>query len=129
MLKKTITCIDFDGVEYTEDFYFNLTKAEVIELELSEKGGLDKTIEKIVKEKDGKEIIKIFKDLIAKSYGEKSLDGRRFMKSEEILKNFTETQAYSELFTELGTDADAAAAFFKGIVPKDPKDNPPPIPK
>lgn len=117
MLKKTITYTDYDGVERTEDFYFNLSKAEIAEMELSTAGGLDKTINRIVAEQDGKRIIALFKDLVLKSYGKKSDDGRRFIKSQELRDEFSQTEAYSDLFMELATDADAAAAFVNGIVP------------
>ena len=117
MLKKTITYTDFDGNERTEDFYFNLTQAELTEMNCSSAGGLQKTIEKIVKEEDGKKIIEMFKDVILRSYGEKSLDGRRFIKTQEIRDAFSQTQAYSELFMELATNADSASAFINGITP------------
>ena len=118
MLKKTITYTDYNGLERTEDFYFNLTKAEIMEMELSTTGGLSETINKIVSSKDAPAIIKIFKDLVLKAYGEKSHDGKRLMKSEEITTAFTQTDAHSQLFMELATDADAAAKFVNGIVPK-----------
>lgn len=117
MLKKTMTYIDFDGNERKEDFYFNLTKAEVTEMEMSTQGGLVKMLEKIVAEKDSKRIIEIFKELILKAYGEKSPDGRRFAKSQEIRDSFVQTEAYSQLFMELATNSEAAAAFVNGIVP------------
>jgi hypothetical protein len=126
MIKKTITYVDYNDVERKEDFYFNLTKAEVTELELSAEGGLVNMINRIVAEKDGAKIVEIFKDVIKKSYGEKSPDGRRFVKSLEVLNNFLQTEAYSILFMELATNAEAAAKFVNGIVPKDPRDNPPP---
>lgn len=117
MLKKTITYTDYDGNERTEDFYFNLSKAEIMEMELSTTGGLTKMIEKIVAEQDGKKIIEVFKDLVLKSYGEKSADGRRFIKNDEIREAFSQTEAYSDLFMKLATDADEAADFVNGIVP------------
>lgn len=117
MLKKTITYNDFNGVERTEDFYFNLTKAEVLEMEMSATGGLAEWIKRVVAAQDQPAIIKLFKDLILKAYGEKSADGRRFMKSEEIKDSFAQTEAYSILFMELATDADAASDFVNGIVP------------
>jgi len=119
MLKKTITYTDYNGSQRTEDFYFNLSKAESMEMEMSTSGGLSEMIRRIVSAQDMPAIIKIFKDLILKAYGEKSADGKRFVKSEEISKAFAETEAYSELFMELATDADAAAKFVNGIVPKD----------
>lgn len=119
MLKKTITYVDYDGEERSEDFYFNLTKAELTEMNLSVNGGLLATIEKISQEKDMPKMIKIFKDLILKSYGEKSLDGKRFIKNEQLTEEFTQTEAYSQLFMLLATDADEAAAFIAGIAPKD----------
>ena len=118
MLKKTITYTDFNDEEVTEDFHFNLTKAEVIEWELSTEDGIAETIQKIVKTKDGKQIIEIFKGLILKAYGVKSKDGRKFVKSEESRNDFVSTEAYSDLFIELSTDATAAAAFVNAIIPK-----------
>ena len=117
MLKKTIAYKDFDGNERKEDFYFNLTKAEVAEMELSTEGGLAKTLEKIVANQDSKKIIETFKDLILRSYGEKSPDGKRFIKNQEIRDGFMQTEAYSELFMELATDAEMATAFVNGIIP------------
>ena len=119
MLKKTIKYTDYEGVEREEDFYFNLNKAEVMEMQLSTDGTLTKFIEKIIAEKRVPELVKIFKELILKSYGEKSVDGKRFIKNDRILEEFTQTEAYSNLFMELSTDADAAAAFINGIIPKD----------
>lgn len=119
MLKKTIKYTDYNEVEREEDFYFNLTKAELMEMELSTVGGLTETIDKIVKTKDAPAIIKIFKDLVLKAYGVKSDDGRRFMKSDAIRDEFAQTEAYSIIFMELATDADAAAKFVNGIVPAD----------
>ena len=119
MRKETITYTDYEGVERTEDFYFNLNKAEVMEMQLTTDGTLTKLIEKIIAEKNVPKIVEIFKQLILKSYGEKSLDGKRFVKSEELTREFTQTEAYSELFMKLSTDADAAANFINGIVPRD----------
>ena len=127
MVKKTITYTDYNGTERTEDFYFNLTEAEVAEMELSTAGGLTSLIENVVKTQDTPTIIKIFKDLVLKSYGEKALDGRRFIKSPEISEAFSQTPAYSIIFMELATDADAAAKFVNGIVPA-VKNNPVPAP-
>lgn len=117
MLKKTISYVDFDGNKRTEDFYFNLTKAEVTEMEMSTEGGLVKMLEKIVSTQDSKRIIEVFKELILKAYGEKSPDGKRFIKTQELREAFSQTEAYSELFMELATNADASAAFVNGIVP------------
>lgn len=119
MLKKTMTYLDFDGNERTEDFYFNLTKAEILEMDLLAEGGLDKFLTKITQEQDSKRLVEMFKDLIYHSYGEKSLDGKRFVKTKEIQDAFTQTQAYSDLFMELATDEKAASAFVNGIVPSD----------
>lgn len=119
MIKKTVTYSDFDGTTRTEDFYFNLTKAELAEMELSFKGGLSQLLEKIIKEQDQKKIIEYFKKIVIGAYGEKSLDGRNFVKNDQIRSDFASTMAYSEIFMELATDADAAAAFVNGIMPKD----------
>lgn len=119
MLKKTVTYTDYNGVERTEDFYFNLTKAEITEMELSTAGGFAEMLEKIVASQDAPSIIKVFKDLVLKAYGEKTPDGKRFVKSEEISTAFSQTEAYSQIFMELATDADAAAKFVNGIIPAD----------
>lgn len=119
MLKKTITYTDYNGSERTEDFYFNLSKAEIMEMEMSTSGGLAEMITKIVAAQDAPAIIKIFKDLVLKAYGEKSPDGRRFIKNDEITAAFSQTEAYSQLFMELATDADAASKFVNGIIPAD----------
>ena len=118
MLKKTVTYTDYNASERTEDFYFNLTKAEIMEMELTTVGGLSAMIEKIVAAKDGPTIIKTFKDLVLKAYGEKSADGRRFIKSPEIAEAFSQTEAYSQIFMELATDDEAAAKFVNGIIPE-----------
>lgn len=119
MLKKTITYTDYNDVERTEDFYFNLSKAELMEMEMSISGGLTEMINKIVATKDAPSIIKLFKDLVLKAYGEKAADGKRFIKSEELATEFSQTEAYSQLFMELATNADAASAFVEGIMPAD----------
>lgn len=118
MYKKTITYVDYDGTERTEDFYFNLTKAEVTMMEIGTTGGMKKMLEKIVAEKDNKRMIEIFQDMIKRSYGEKSADGKRFIKTPEVVEAFTQTEAYSELFMELASNAQSAAAFINGIVPQ-----------
>lgn len=118
MLKKTIKYTDFNDVERTEDFYFNLSKAEVTEMELSVSGGMTQLLKRIVAEQDSKKIIEIFKEIILKAYGEKSPDGKHFMKSKDITDSFVSTEAYTELFMELASSPDAAAAFVNGIIPK-----------
>lgn len=117
MIKKTVTYVDYNGVERTEDFYFNLTKAEVAEMEMSVEGGFSKMLEEIVASKDNVKIVNLFKQMVLKAYGEKSADGRRFMKSEEISKAFSETEAYSEIFMSLALNENEAAAFVNGIMP------------
>ena len=123
MIKKTITYTDYNGVERTENFYFNLNKAEVLEMEMGTEGGMAETIQKIVDAKDAPAIIRVFKDLVLKAYGVKSDDGRRFMKTKpdgtRYADDFKETEAYSQIFMELATDADAAAKFVNGIIPAD----------
>lgn len=117
MLKKTITYVDYNGTQRTEDFYFNLTKAEVAEMEMSVEGGFSKMLEEIVASKDNVRIVNLFKQMVLKSYGEKSADGRRFVKSPDISEAFAQTEAYSEIFMELALNEEAAAAFVNGIMP------------
>lgn len=118
MFKKVATYTDYNGVERTENFYFNLTQAEILEMELSTTGGLSAMIQGVIDAKDTPQLIKIFKELVLKSYGEKSADGRRFIKTPELTEAFSQTEAYSDIFMELATDEKAAAAFVKGITPK-----------
>ena len=123
MLKKTITFHDLDGNEVTQDFWFHLSKAELLETEISTTGGLKEAMQRLIDKRDGENIIKTYKELILMSYGERSLDGLRFMKEDEngrpLYKAFMETEAYSELFASLVTDDVAAAEFFNGVLPKE----------
>lgn len=118
MLKETIEYTDYNGVVRKEDFRFNLTQAEVVEMEMTEEGGMVAMIQRIVDAKDSKAIMKTFKDLVLKAYGVTSADGRRFIKSDELREEFSQTEAYNILFMKLATDSDVAAAFVNGILPK-----------
>ena len=118
MLKKTITSTDFNGVERTEDFYFNLTKAEILEMELTATGNsFAEHMKNVIASENGQMIMDVFKSILFKAYGEKSEDGKRFVKSDELALNFSHTSAFDVLFVELITDAQASAAFINGIVP------------
>lgn len=117
MLKKTIKFVDYFGDEREEDFYFNLSKAELMKLQLGTIGGLTERIKNIMSTKNVPAMMDLFEDIILKSYGEKSEDGRRFVKSDELAKAFSETPAYEELFMEILTEEGAAANFIKGIIP------------
>lgn len=118
MLVKTIKYTDYNGVEREETFRFNLSKAELTEMELSTEGGFVEYAQKIIAAKDSAKLIELFKEMILKSYGEKTDDGRRFVKSPELSKAFSETEAYVTLYMELSTNEEAAIAFFNGIVPQ-----------
>jgi hypothetical protein len=118
VLKKSITFTDFNGDEVTEDHYFNLTKAELVELEMSHEGGLKESLENVVAAEDGGRIIEEMKKIIMKAYGKRSADGKRFIKTEDLRQEFESSEAYSELFMEMVTKADAAAEFVVGIMPK-----------
>lgn len=119
MLKKTITYTDYNGVDRTEDFYFNFTKAELTEMDLGTTGGMSEMIKNIIASKDVPTLIKLFKKLVLDAYGEKSADGKRFIKSPELSTAFSQTEAYSQLFMELATDDNKAADFINGIIPSD----------
>ena len=123
MLKKTIKYTDYNGVEREEPFMFNLSKAELMEMEMGTTGGLAEMIRNIIDTQDAPAIIKTFKDIILKAYGEKSADGKRFVKVNDagipLSIGFSQTEAFSQLFMELATDADAAAKFIKGVIPND----------
>lgn len=119
MITETIKYTDYNGTEREEKFMFNLSKAELMEMEMGTTGGLTEMIKKIVETQDAPQIIKIFKELILKSYGQKSADGKRFVKSKELSEEFSQTEAYSQLFMELATNAEKAAKFVNGVVPSD----------
>lgn len=118
MYKKTIAFTDYNGIDREEDFYFNLNESEVTKLELRVPGGLTAMMQRIVKKMDAQQIIDTFEDLIRQSYGEKSPDGREFVKKPELVDRFMQTEAYNKLFMELCTDSKAAADFFNNIIPQ-----------
>ena len=124
MLKKTIAFTDYDGNQREEDFYFHLNKAELTEMQLEIDGGLTGMLERIIQKKSGPDIIKTFKMLIIRSYGVKSPDGRKFMKSKEIVEDFLQTEAYNKFFMELVTDSAKAADFLNTIIPDDMQHSP-----
>lgn len=119
MLKRNITYEDFNGDKVTDTHYFNLTRTEIVELEVGYDGGLEQTIKRITETKDYKSLIAEFKKLVLLSYGIRSEDGKRFIKSDILREEFSQTAAYDALFIELATDADAATLFVQGIIPKD----------
>lgn len=119
MLKKTITYQDFDNNTVSEEFHFHISKAELAKWQLSHEGGLEERIKKIVAAENKSEIIAIFEEIILKSVGIRSDDGKRFSKSDQIRDDFAQTNAYSELFMELVSDADAGVVFIRGIMPSD----------
>lgn len=118
MHKITMTYEDFNGEQVTEDLYFNLTRAELLEMNFHAKGGLVNYIESIMNARDTEEIANFFKLILIKAYGEKSADGKHFMKTPEIERNFQCSVPYSELYVKLSTDADAASNFINSIIPK-----------
>ena len=117
MIKRTIKYTDYKDNEREEDFYFNLSKPEVMEMELTTKGGMSDYLDKIIKANNRDELIKWFKIIILKAYGVKSEDGRQFMKSEEISRAFSQTAAYEQLYMELVSDDKKAADFINGVLP------------
>lgn len=119
MIKWTIKYTDYDGNEQEEPFYFNLNKAELMQMNFSKSGGYEKFLQRIIDTKDLSEIIDLFKTIILKAYGVKSDDGKRFMKSPEMAAAFEQTEAFSELFMQLATDNEAAQKFIIGLMPAD----------
>ena len=118
MIKKTIKYEDYNGNEREEEFYFNLSNAELTKMELGVEGGLSERLKKVLATKDTPQILKVFEEIINKAYGVKSDDGKRFIKSKELLEEFTQTEAYAQLFVELATNENAAQEFILGILPK-----------
>lgn len=117
MLKKTITYLDYNDEERTDEFFFHFSRAELIMMDASRAGGMQNYYDRIVREKDQVAIMECFKDLIHRSIGYKSDDGKRFIKTEEFATAFEQTEAYSELIMELLGDSKAAADFFTNILP------------
>lgn len=111
--------MDYNGKERTEDFYFNLTKAELMEMAMSTTGGLDQLLHNIISAQDNSRLVALFKELVLKAYGVKSADGRRFIKSKELSDEFSQTEAYSDLFMELSSNEEYAISFVNGIVPQE----------
>lgn len=122
MLKRSITYEDFNDDTLTETFYFNLTKSELVEIEFGYQKGMEETIKDIVKAENRGQLIAEFKRLILMSYGQKTPDGKRFIKSEALREEFSQTAAYNALFMELATNDKAASDFINGIAPKDLRD-------
>jgi hypothetical protein len=122
MLKRDIKYTDFDGAEQTETFYFNLSKSEVVELEVGRKGGLEEFIKKVIKTEDHGALVSEFKRIVLLAYGVKSDDGKRFIKSDQLREEFSQTAAFDSLFMELATSDSAATTFIQGILPKDMQD-------
>ena len=119
MLKREITFEDFNGEKQTEVHYFNLSKSELIELESSFNGGLERNLQAIIEAKDSATLLKEFKTIILMAYGQKSPDGKRFIKNDQLREEFKQTAAYDALFMELATDDKAGAAFIRGVIPAD----------
>ena len=119
MYTRSFTYKDWNDVERTEEFRFNLTKAELMEMQYEQEGGMREYLDKIIKSNNQKELMRLFKDLVLKAYGEKSEDGKYFIKNDEIRQRFASTPVYSELFMELSTDSKVAADFVNGIMPAD----------
>lgn len=119
MIKKTIEYTDFNNDVRIEDFYFNLTKDELVQLGVKYPGGLEKKINDLIKTDDAQEVYDIFRTIVLESYGEKSDDGKRFIKSKEMATAFSQTNAFSELIMELISDSEYGAKFIEGLLPED----------
>jgi hypothetical protein len=124
MLIKKMTYTDYKGLVRTEEFMFNLNKAELMEMEMGTSGGMKEMLDRIVAEQDGKKIVEAFKDIVLRAYGQMSADGKYFDKSPEMANRFSHTEAYSDLFMELSTNAKAASDFINGILPQMPAEQP-----
>lgn len=118
MLKKTITYTDYDGMERTEDFWFNLSKTELTKLDAELPGGVLGVLRKIIDKKDRKALVDFIETLILRSYGEKTLDGKRFVKTPDMAEEFMQTPAYDELFMSILSDTDSQTSFINGIIPQ-----------
>ena len=118
MLKKTITYTDYDGMERTEDFWFNLSKTELTKLDAELPGGVLGVLRKIIDKKDRNALVDFIETLILRSYGEKTLDGKRFVKTPDMAEEFMQTPAYDELFMSVLSDTDSQTSFINGVIPQ-----------
>lgn len=118
MYVKKIKYTNYNGEERERKYYFNLSKAELIEAELKQKGGYQVYIDRIIETRDYNELITLFKELIHNSYGVKSDDGETFIKNEKVFQEFAQSEAYSELYMELISNTNAAIEFVNGIMPQ-----------
>lgn len=119
MIKKTVTYKDLNGKERTETFYFHYFESEIMDMEMSEEGGLAERIQRIIDAKDQASLLKVIKKFVVDAYGVKSDDGRRFNKSQEVKDAFVECPAYSKIYMELLTNDELAAEFVNKVVPED----------
>ena len=119
MLKQDITYTNFDGVEVTEPFYFNISRSELVQMEIHTPGGYVNFLQRLIDAKDSAALMDAFLDLVKKAYGVKSDDGKRFVKSAEAVDDFVNSAAYDELFVKFMTDTDFASKFALGVLPKD----------
>jgi hypothetical protein len=119
VLKKTVQYEDYNGEAVKEDLYFNLSKAELVQLEMSYPGGLSNHLRKIGESEDGPEIIKMFTELLKASYGKRSPDGKRFIKNDQVWEEFVSSEAYSAFFMDLISDPQRQIEFVRGIIPAD----------
>lgn len=117
MIKQTIKYTDYDGTEREEDFYFNMNKLEATKFGFSQEGGIEEYVKRIMSNKDNKKILELFEDFILACYGEKSSDGKRFIKSPELTEEFKQTEAFVELYFKMASDADFASDFIKRVLP------------
>lgn len=118
MLKRPIKYTDFNGKEVIEDFYFNLTQTELIELGLNETDTLTKAVASF-EAGNASGVVNEFKKIILAAYGVKSPDGRRFIKTAELREEFSQTAAYSALFMDIAIRDGAVDEFLQGVFPTD----------
>lgn len=125
MLKKTITYTDYNGKEQTEDCYFHLNRVELMDIALDlpddivDSSADGEVRAHLIDKLGNKGMFEFIKTVVTKSYGVKSTDGRRFIKSAELSDEFTQTPMFDKIMTEFATDDKAAANFIKAVIPGD----------
>ena len=112
MLKKTISYVDFNGEPVNEDMYFNLNKIELMEMSVDpDFANLEDALSDINMS------FRVAKEIVLRAYGKKSEDGKRFIKSDELRKEFEQSEAFSEFMFALATDENLANDFFGLLIP------------
>lgn len=119
MIKRTLTFEDpFTEESVTQDYYFHLSKADIIRIMGRDReGDWEKYVQNVVESGDSDTIFNFIEDIIKQSVGKRTPDGL-FVKPRDYAEAFVASEAYGELVIELIQNAKMAEEFFRGVVGK-----------